>query len=388
MMNRTPGAVIIEGHVQGLSNVRSLGEKGIPVIVVDKTNCIARYSKFCKKFRLCPDFSGNEFGEFLIDLAKTENIKDWVLIPSNDHAVHTISSFKSELEEYYKIITPPIETIDKIYDKARLIELAVKLRVPTPKTMRNDIVGKSNYFDGFPALIKGRHGLTFYKTFGKKAFLVENENELRVKLSEIQLKIELSDTITQELLPSDGKNKTISFTAFVEKGEIHTYWMGEKLREHPIQFGTATFCRNVEIQSLLEPSMALMKSIQYTGVCEIEYLQDPRDEKYKLIEINPRTWLWVGLAKACGVNYASLIYNHFHGNNVFIKNDMHNIDIAWSNYITDFVFSLKGLLKRKLKLRDFIESYKGNVIRAIHDPFDIKPGIVYLLQLIKYNRTR
>ncbi len=30
-----PGAIIIEGHVQGLSNVRSLGEAGIPVFVID-----------------------------------------------------------------------------------------------------------------------------------------------------------------------------------------------------------------------------------------------------------------------------------------------------------------------------------------------------------------
>ena len=29
------GAVIIEGHVQGLSNTRSLGEAGIPVIVAN-----------------------------------------------------------------------------------------------------------------------------------------------------------------------------------------------------------------------------------------------------------------------------------------------------------------------------------------------------------------
>ncbi len=30
-------------------------------------------------------------------------------------------------------------------------------------------------------------------------------------------------------------------------------------------------------------------------------------DKYKLIEINARTWLWVGLAKACGIDYANII---------------------------------------------------------------------------------
>ena len=45
-MKNNTGVIVIEGHVQGLSNTRSLGEKGIPVYVVDKDNCIARYSRY------------------------------------------------------------------------------------------------------------------------------------------------------------------------------------------------------------------------------------------------------------------------------------------------------------------------------------------------------
>ena len=64
------GVIIIEGHVQGLSNVRSIGEMGVPVIVVDRNNCIARYSKYCKAFFKCPPFNSDEFAVFLINLAK------------------------------------------------------------------------------------------------------------------------------------------------------------------------------------------------------------------------------------------------------------------------------------------------------------------------------
>ncbi len=66
------GAMLFEGHVQGLSNTRSLGEAGIPVFVVDTDNCIARYSKYCKKFFRCPEFIKNEFADFLIKLAKDQ----------------------------------------------------------------------------------------------------------------------------------------------------------------------------------------------------------------------------------------------------------------------------------------------------------------------------
>ncbi|MBN1183890.1 MAG: hypothetical protein JXB49_16475, partial [Bacteroidales bacterium] len=88
-MNKSlPGAIIIEGHVQGLSNARSLGEAGIPVYVVDKSDCVARYSKFCMKFFRSPDFQAEEFADFLIELGEQENLKGWLLLPSNDHAVY------------------------------------------------------------------------------------------------------------------------------------------------------------------------------------------------------------------------------------------------------------------------------------------------------------
>ena len=86
-----PGAIIIEGHVQGLSNTRALGMEGIPVIVIDTRNCIARYSKFCNKFFICPSFIEDGFVRFLLELCESEGLHGWLLLPSNDHAVYSIS---------------------------------------------------------------------------------------------------------------------------------------------------------------------------------------------------------------------------------------------------------------------------------------------------------
>ena len=60
-MDTKPGVIIIEGHVQGLSNVRALGEHGIPVWVIDKSNCVARYSKYCQNFAICPEYESTSF---------------------------------------------------------------------------------------------------------------------------------------------------------------------------------------------------------------------------------------------------------------------------------------------------------------------------------------
>lgn len=85
------GVVVIEGHVQGLTNTRILGKAGIPVIVVDAGNCLAKHSRYCKKYFQCPDYQTDEFADFLLRLHRDEGLQDWLLLPSNDHAVYTIS---------------------------------------------------------------------------------------------------------------------------------------------------------------------------------------------------------------------------------------------------------------------------------------------------------
>ncbi len=376
------GALIIEGHIQGLSNVRSLGEKGIPVYVVDKNDCIARYSKFCKRFFSCPDFIEDAFADFLIELAIKEEIKDWILVPSNDHAVLTISRYKVRLEAFYKIITPDLEIIEKIYDKRKLFAIAEKIGIPIPKTyyFENSDTHMERLGITFPVILKGRYGLSFYKKLGKKAFLVENEEQTEECLKRINQINELENTIIQELIPFNGENKTLSFTAFCINGEIKTYWMGVKLREHPIQFGTATFAESIYIEECYVNSVILLKKLNYSGVCEIEYLKDPRDGSFKLIEMNARTWLWVGLAKNCGIDYPKYIYNHLHGIpiNFPVKYDVKK---KWINYLTDTIFSLKAILTGKLKVAEYLKSLKGDKIPAVFQKNDILPGIMFMVLL-------
>ena len=373
------GAIIIEGHVQGLSNTRSFGEMDIPVYVVDKTNCIARYSKFCKKFFKCPDFIEDSFADFLLDLAEREDLKGWMLMPSNDHAVLTISKYKTRLEEYYKVITPSFDIIQNIYDKSRLLKKAEEIKVPVPKTFYFRSINCSFSEDlPYPVITKGRNGLTFYKAVGKKAFIARDDEELKKQLKRLSEKLDIENTFTQEVIPSRGSNQTLSFTAFCVDGFIKTYWIGAKLREHPLRFGTATFCRSVLCEELVEPSAKLVKALNYTGVCEIEYLKDPRDELYKLIEINARTWLWVGLAKACGVNYPLLIYNFLNGKTVAWP-DTYTNNIYWINYLTDIPYSLMAILKGKLNLLSYIRTFKEFRVNALWYKSDIKPFFAYLL---------
>ncbi len=388
-LNTTKGAIIIEGHVQGLSNTRSLGQAGIPVFVVDKNDCIARYSKYCGKFFISPDFQDEQFVPFLMDLGEKYSLKGWVLIPSNDHAVLAISRHKKTLEEIYKVITPHLDIIENIYDKGNLLQIAEKSSIPVPRTHFFKSEGEElpSVFT-FPVLTKGRNGLSFYRKIGKKALMANHEKELCAQLTEIAKEYPLEKTFTQELIPFDGSNKTISFTAFCVEGIIKTHWSGVKLREHPLQFGTATFAQSFDCTTCYEQSVRLLKALNYTGVCEVEYLFDPRDKKYKLIEINARTWLWVGLARACGVDYARLIYD-FVNNNPISWPDSYEKNKHWFNPISDMVYGSLGIVKGRINPFKYLVSiFKGGNTNALFEKGDFKPGFMYLAKMHSFLRNR
>lgn len=387
-MDTKPGVIIIEGHVQGLSNVRALGEQGIPVWVIDKFDCVARYSKYCQNFEICPSYDSESFIDFLIQLSEKHKLNKWLLLPSNDHAVYAISKNKEKLNQYFKIITEDLKTVLKIYNKVELLKIAQEIGVNYPLYQTYNSLSECEKTNlNFPLITKGNNGLSFYKKTKTKVLLSNTKEELKINLKNLESKIPLKETFTQEILPYSVENKTISFTCFSVKGEIKAQWIGIKLREHPLRFGTATLAESIEKTELLLPSQKLMQTLKFTGICEIEYLLDIRDNQYKLIEINARTWLWVGLAKACGVNYAKLAYDYVHG--IEIKESKnYEIGTVWFNPITNIFFGIKGLLLGRVKLKSIFENIPKKKINALLQKGDRKPGFMYFVLLFKIFKTR
>jgi predicted ATP-grasp superfamily ATP-dependent carboligase len=382
------GAVVIEGHVQGLSNTRALGEAGIPVVVVDTHNCLARYSRYCTGFFYSPGFDNDELAQFLVELAGREGLEGWMLLPSNDHAVHTIARNREALGTVFRLITPGKETIDLIYDKKNLLDIADALGISIPSTHYFSSAADAIPSDlGYPVITRGRFGLSFYRAMKAKALLANSEDELRRQLAQIEAAFGPAMTLTQSVIPFDGTNRTVSFTAFCTTGEIRCWWAGRKLREHPWRFGTATFAESMECNECLEPTARLLKRLNYTGICEVEFIKDPADGCYKLIEMNARTWLWTGLARACGVDYALIAYRFVNGQETAYPAD-YKKGMKWINYLTDTWFSLRAILSGKLGPGEYLRSLGGRRITAVFSWKDIMPSFALLLLSFYIARKR
>jgi len=378
------GVIVIEGHVQGLANTRLLGKKGIPVIVVDKEDCVARYSRYCKAYYKCPDYLEDDFAQFLLRLQRALNLQDWLLLPSNDHAVHTIARNKERLGQCFKIITEDLDVIERIYNKRKLLKIAQEAGIPIPETQMPEFENPEVVDLRYPILIKGNQGLSFYKRFRHKALMLSSPDELRRVWAGALNGARPNEYFIQEVIPYDYK--TVSVTAFAHKGEIHAYWMGVKLREHPVTFGTATCCKSVFEKDLLDLSKQLIHELGYSGVCEIEWLRDSRDGEPKLIEINARTWLWVGLAAKCGVDYPNMIYNYLH-HQILPEPVDYMREVVWLNIYTDFIYSVMRIIKHIDSPRTILSSYQ-KFTEATWDLTDPLPFVKYALLTGRFLKNR
>ena len=236
----------------------------------------------------------------------------------------------------------------------------------------------------YPILIKGNQGLNFYKRFKHKAFIITTPDEL-INIWKKELKeAKPEEYIIQEIIPN--VHKTVSVTVFADKGTVYTYWMGVKLREHPVTFGTATCAKSIYEEDMLKLSKQLIKELNYSGVCEIEWLRDSRDNIPKLIEINARTWLWVGLAAKCGVNYPQIIYDYMCNGNVPQVTDYLK-DKIWLNIYTDFVYSMLNIFKKLDSPGDILKTY-SNFQEACWDINDPIPFIKYGLMINNFIKCR
>ena len=376
-MEEKKGVIILGGFIQALSLLRSLVELDIPVYIAAEKNCLSRYSKYCSKFLESPEADSPELAMFLIDVAEKYKLQDWLLLPTDDLLVENLSKNKAVLQKYFKLLAPSQDDLYQIINKKKLLERAMECGTNIPKTCYFDTIENAKNYR-FPLIVKGNYGRSFFLTLHTKAYKATTYQELRQVMDSISGKVDISDVMIQEFIPSQKNDHVVSFTCFAVHGEIKSYWMGQKLRERPIVNGTATFAESIMVEDILKQATPLIKNLQYTGVCEVEFIFDHRDEKWLLIEINPRTWKWVGLAKACGIDYAKILYRYAIG----IKQEFptsYKVGVKWVDHFTDLFAVIMMIRAHRMTLMDYYKSMKGIVLPAIWSWKDPLPAIYFPL---------
>ncbi len=364
------GVIVIGGHIQGLNIIRIYGKNGIPTILLDNTRFnLGKHSKYCSKFYRCENIL-----DMLLEFGDRGEYRGWLIIPTNDFYVKILSQNRDKLNRYFIVSSDRWSVVKKCYNKIETYKIAKSISIPFPDTIFpkdiNELI--ENDTIKYPCIIKPAVMHTFYSKFRKKAFICRNKEEL---LSNYRLATEVipeSEIMVQDIIPGSSYNQ-YSSCLFYTEGRVFNYMAVRRKRQHPADFGnSATFIESVEIEELRLLSEKLLKAIDYNGICEVEFKYDSRDNKYKLLEINPRTWKSHAISEKAGVPFLMSLYNKM----------VHNKNLITTTYRESYskhilIDTIMIILNREYRGDKLYDKKKTNYF--VWDRKDILPGIFELI---------
>ncbi len=287
-----------------LSVVRSLGEKGINVTVGESTRlATALFSRYARRRMIYPSpkTRPEEFLNFLEDELKKERYD--VLIIPEESTLHLIAKNIVRFDKLTRLPFPDYNTILKASDKKEVLKAAIDIGIPVPETVFIDdfseLEGKAAKVS-LPAVIKprmssGSYGIRY----------VNNMKELITAYKEAHEKYPLP--LIQEYIPQGGDAFGVS-ALFDKNAEPKAVFVHKRLREYPITGGPSTLRESVVNDEVQELGIKLLKALKWYGVAMVEFKIDPRDDRPKLMEINPRFWGSLSLSVYAGVDFPYLLY--------------------------------------------------------------------------------
>jgi D-aspartate ligase len=114
--------------------------------------------------------------------------------------------------------------------------------------------------------------------------------------------------LAQERIPATADDYVTVGLAVGPDGQVLGSYVGQRLEIAPAGFGTTCLARGVEQPDLEAQAIAVVGRLGYWGIAEVEFVRDPRDGIFKLLDLNTRPWKWIGLPIAAGVDLPGLLY--------------------------------------------------------------------------------
>ena len=374
------GAVIVGGDFHGLGIIRSLGRHGIPLCVVDDEYSIGRFSKYTTFTVRAPDLrKEKETIDFLIDMNRRMNLKGWVLFPTRDEHVAAISRHRQELSEVFRVPTPDWEITKWAWNKWNTYCLAEKLGIPIPRTWCPRTVDDIDGIDAeFPLAVKPSVKEDFFYATRAKAWRANSRDELREMFQRASSHVGSNEVLVQEIIPGDGTSQ-FSSCVFMKNGAAIGSMEAQRWRQHPPEFGrAATFVESIDLPVVEKLSLKFLRAINYYGLAEIEYKLDSRDGKYKLLDVNARTWGFHALGSPAGVDFSYLLYADQIGDPVEVCRGRSGE--GWIRMVTDVPTSLGGICAGRLALKAYLRSLK-DFNESVFSSEDILPSLAEIALL-------
>jgi predicted ATP-grasp superfamily ATP-dependent carboligase len=201
-------------------------------------------------------------------------------------------------------------------------------------------------------------------------------NDLYAKAA-AQIKPE--EILLQEIIPGDGLQQ-YSYCAFFRDGQAQSTLVARRIRQHPREFGrAATYVETIEFPEIEELSDRFLRAINFYGLVEVEFKCDPRDGRFKLLDVNARTWGFHTLGGPAGVDFPYLLYADQVGKPV--RRSRARAGVGWLRAVSDLPTIAVDLWDGVLDLPSYWSSLKRTRIESVFCLQDPMPSLAEVVML-------
>lgn len=374
---RMPAAIVLGGSSNALSFARSLGRRGVPVLMLESERSLGTYTRYAKALVLPPVEDAPEAWLELLEAVGTRLHRP-ILFPTGDADTLLVSRHGDALEGRFRMLVPPAQTVERIIDKrlqygdAQAVGIAVPaIYLPESEDELRRLLPHLPY----PVLLKPHESHVARRVIGRKVVVAASAAELLSAYRRL-LARGLS-MMVQEIVPGDD-SALFGYLAFYGADGTEVAWLTKrKLRQYPTQFGDGSLQVTVIAPEVAAQSRRLVRAFGLRGFVGIEFKRDARDGTFYLMEINPRTVSGNQLAISAGIDFPWIGYRHLTGSpSCSVATTGFRPGVTYINEALDVFAYLELRESAPIGLRGWLRSVRGARARAIWAPDDPLPLVV------------
>jgi len=390
---RAPALVVGTGS-NGISFIKSLGRKGVPVIAMDTWMQAGMFSRYCLPLVLPDPAEAEEaFLTSLREIGEALPVRG-VLITTTDASALLVSKHRSVLSRHFDFTVADHDTIRRLANKKLQYEDAQRLGIAIPAThfpsevpieeIAREIpypcIIKPNVSHLWGAFLKDHAGLGWGKA---------REARSPAELIRFHEEMETSgvDLMVQERI-GGGDDQLYGLLTYLNgSSEPMAVFTKRKLRQFPRYYGNGSVQVGLWEPEVAELGLRLLRGLKYRGIAGVEFKRDPRDGAFKLMEINPRSISQTYHAVASGVDVPYVAYCDARGEKVPTLPPFRE-GVKWISFEKDLQSFLQYRRDGDLELSGWLRSWRGERCYAYFTWDDPLPAVAGLWQFARSRLPR
>ncbi len=310
-----PPAIIVGGAGgNALSVARSLGRRGVRVLLLTSERSPDRYSRYARDVGRHTGGDQESWERFLLG-DESEPWRGAVLLACSDAGIEILMQHRAALAAKFVLDISDPSAQRVMLDKLSTYRAARDAGVPTPLFWSADSVAQVEAQQGdyvYPLLVKPLYSHRFQAVFaGAKFVRVNDFAELLAAYRRVR-EHDLDVVLLEEIPGAD--DRLCSYYTYLDENATPLCDFTKRIvRRFPAGEGIGCYHVTDWIPEARDLGLRLLRHAGLQGVGNVEFKRDERDGRLKVIECNARFTAANGLLVASGCDLGLFVYERLIG---------------------------------------------------------------------------